>query len=107
MSSICENKYQEYFKEQEKKRESFCVRCGGCCGSFDDPCLHLKKDIRNQYRCEIYSKRFGLRKTINGEKFYCVPLREIINSYWENDYLCAYKKSKKYSWMASGKQLSQ
>ncbi len=76
---------------EEPYWESICRRCGGCCGAFDDPCQHLKKDGNKQYFCEIYPNRLGTRKTIGGENFNCVPIKKIINTSWKNDWLCAYK----------------
>ncbi|MFA6281402.1 MAG: hypothetical protein WCY05_02735 [Candidatus Omnitrophota bacterium] len=71
--------------------EAICRRCGGCCGAFDDPCQHLKKDSNNLYICEIYLNRLGTRKTIRGENFNCVSIKKILNTSWKNDWLCAYK----------------
>lgn len=84
--------YFRYFQEKEKFWENLCIRCGGCCGSFDDPCKHLKKDMASQWYCDIYNRRFGIRESISGEKFSCVPVKEILDTYWKNDYLCPYKK---------------
>ncbi len=84
--------YQKALELKDKEWEELCIRCGGCCGAFDDPCLHLKKDKNNKTYCEIYENRFGLRKTVKGEEFRCVPVKEIIHTHWKNDYLCACKK---------------
>ncbi|MCK4519614.1 MAG: hypothetical protein KAT96_00370 [Candidatus Omnitrophica bacterium] len=90
--------YLKYFEEKDKEWESLCRRCGACCGAYDDPCLHLKKDKEGKYNCEIYSERFGLKKSIKGEEFNCVPIKEIIKTHWKNDHLCAYKKLSKQGW---------
>lgn len=83
---------ESYFMSKEKEFEALCIRCGSCCGAYDgDPCLHLKKDKDNKYYCRIYPQRFGERKTISGDDFECVPIREILNDSWIGDYLCAYK----------------
>lgn len=82
----------EYLEEKEHQWESLCIRCGGCCGAFDDPCRHLKKTKSNKTYCEIYENRFGLRKTVSGEEFRCVPVKEIIRTHWKNDHLCACKQ---------------
>ena len=88
--------YYKYLEEKEKEYESLCRRCGACCGAYDDPCIHLKKDENGRYFCEIYHSRFGIRVTKGGETFRCVPIREIINEHWPKDYHCPYKKQ--YRW---------
>jgi hypothetical protein len=92
--------YQQYLNSKQQEWENLCIRCGGCCGGFDDPCLHLKKDNDNKYFCEIYQARFGQRKTVNGNKFNCVPIKEIIHTRWSNDNLCSYKRHIKMPWLA-------
>ncbi len=87
---------QTYLEQKEKTKEGLCKRCGGCCGAFDDPCLHLKKKRANIYHCEIYDKRFGDRETITGDEFTCVMVKEIINTHWKNEHLCAYKDTLKH-----------
>jgi len=82
----------KYLENKEKEWENLCIRCGACCGAYDDPCQHLKKDSKGKYYCEIYSQRLGVRKTVSGELFQCVMINEIIDTYWKNDYLCVYKK---------------
>ena len=83
---------EKYFRAKQTWWETLCKRCGGCCGSFDDPCIHLKKDAEGCYFCEIYASRFGTRKTVEGEEFDCVPINEIIDTSWKKDWLCAYKR---------------
>ncbi len=90
--------YQEALLLQEKQWEALCHRCGGCCGAYDDPCIHLKGDQANGFCCEIYSRRFGPRKTVSGEEFDCVLVKEILNTYWKNDQACAYKQYLKMPW---------
>jgi len=80
-----------YLQQKKEQWESLCRRCGGCCGGFDDPCKHLKKEETGFYFCEIYDSRLGVRETVAGEKFNCVNIREIINTSWKNDWLCTYK----------------
>ncbi|MFO8052684.1 MAG: hypothetical protein R6U54_01820 [Candidatus Omnitrophota bacterium] len=86
---------QKHLEKKEQEWESLCVRCGACCGAFDDPCLHLKKDKFGNYYCQIYSKRFGIRKTLNGQLFRCVPIKKLLRTHWKNDHLCPYKKLQK------------
>lgn len=87
--------YFDYWKEKEKEWEDLCLRCGACCGAYDDPCKYLKKDKDGKYFCQIYENRFGLRETISGEKFWCVPIKELIKRgiNWPKSYLCGYKKA--------------
>ena len=86
------SKVQGYLGKKEREWEKLCVRCGGCCGAYDDPCLHLKKRRNNKYFCAIYKNRFGTRKTVNGEEFDCVLVKDIIKTHWKNDHLCTCKK---------------
>jgi uncharacterized cysteine cluster protein YcgN (CxxCxxCC family) len=88
----------EYLEEKEREWERLCRRCGGCCGAYDDPCRHLKKDRDNKFYCEIYTTRFGPRKSVNGEDFVCVPIKEILHTHWKKDYLCVYKKLARQGW---------
>ncbi len=88
---------QQYFQDKEKEWEDICIRCGACCGAYEDPCKHLKKDKEGRYYCEIYPYRFGLRETVSGEKFYCVPIKEILHKWWPGSHLCAYKKKMGYA----------
>ena len=91
--------YQSYFQAQESEWEDMCIRCGGCCGSFDDPCKHLRKDPQQRYWCDIYHNRLGTREAVSGEKFQCVHIREILNTHWKNDHLCSYKRHAKKPWL--------
>lgn len=89
--------YQEYKIKKEKEYEALCKRCGACCGVSDgDPCRHLLKDEDGVYRCEIYENRRGLRKTISGKEFLCVPIRNIMSKSWAHSWNCPYKKLVKY-----------
>ena len=90
--------YLNYLENKEREWEKLCVCCGGCCGAYDDPCLHLKRDKKNKFHCKIYSDRFGSRRSVEGEEFNCVPVKEIINTHWKKDYLCVYKKLSKKGW---------
>lgn len=83
--------YASYLQEKEEEWETLCLRCG----ASDDPCKHLKKDANDIFFCEIYPHRFGLRETVGGEKFFCVPVREVLHSWWPRCHLCAYKKKLK------------
>lgn len=91
--------YEAYFEERRKQWENMCRRCGGCCGAYDDPCQHLKRNVQGLFYCEIYDRRFGERRSVGGEKFDCVPVREILHSHWKNDHLCAYKRYLQTPWL--------
>ncbi|MBN3039872.1 MAG: hypothetical protein JW867_01970 [Candidatus Omnitrophica bacterium] len=91
--------YQKRLETMEKRWEDLCIRCGGCCGAFDDPCVYLRKGKDNRYSCSIYPHRLGERVTVAGEKFDCVQLRKIINTHWKNDHLCVYKKILRMPWI--------
>jgi len=86
------NAVTAYFEKKEHEWENLCLHCGGCCGAHDDPCLHLKEEEGGKFHCEIYLKRFGLRCTIGGEKFNCVPIKEILDTHWKKNYLCPYRR---------------
>ena len=88
------NIYQATQEAKERKYESLCLRCGACCGAFeDDPCSHLKKDDEIKYFCDIYEKRFGLQKTVGGRDFVCMPIRDILFKSWSGSWRCVYKKT--------------
>jgi uncharacterized cysteine cluster protein YcgN (CxxCxxCC family) len=96
---LADFKYAEYLKRKKEEWESLCKRCGACCGAFDDPCQHLKKGNFGKYYCTIYSSRFGIRQTITGTKFKCVPIEEILDRNWFGDRQCAYKINLKMPWL--------
>ncbi|MFA7677134.1 MAG: hypothetical protein WCY34_03075 [Candidatus Omnitrophota bacterium] len=96
---IKQESYQAFLQEKEKEWESLCRRCGACCGAYDDPCVHLKKNGDKTYYCEIYPDRLGLRKTVSGEEFRCVPVKRIIRTYWKNGHICPYKKILSGRWV--------
>jgi len=93
MEKIREEKYHDYSAAQEREWEILCLRCGACCGAYEDPCKDLKRGQENEYFCGVYSRRYGPRETAGGKKFRCLPIRDIIHMSWDHDYLCAYKKN--------------
>ena len=95
---INEKTYADCLQEKEKEWENLCAQCGGCCGAYDDPCLHLRKTLNGKFLCDIYYNRFGPKETVSGEKFNCVPIKEILDEHWNNDHLCGYKKYLKMPW---------
>lgn len=89
--------YQKKWIEQERAWEAICTNCGACCGALgDDPCENVYSD-GTRFLCRVYEHRFGLRKTLGGTEFSCVPLRYIIHQDWPGDHNCAYKKNIKRS----------
>lgn len=84
--------YEKYSRELEELFESYCTRCGRCCGSTDgDPCEHLNVDEKGMYFCDCYEERLGAQKTVSGEAFSCVPILEHIRK--KTLHLkCGYKK---------------
>jgi len=96
---MSETAYKKYLKLKENEWENLCIRCGGCCGAYDDPCKHLKKAGAGKFYCAVYETRFGDQLSLKGEEFKCVPVKEILNTHWKKDYLCVYKKYRKKSWI--------
>ncbi len=68
---------QQVLSKKEDEWERLCLRCGRCCGSNSDPCIHLKKDKDDRFFCEVYERRFGWHRTISGRFFRCVSIREV------------------------------
>lgn len=88
-----EERYKALQVKEERAWESKCTRCGACCGATDsDPCENLLFLPDGKYACKIYETRFGLRQTISGKKFHCVPIRDILHINWTGDSCCGYKK---------------
>ncbi len=88
-----EARYEALTQKQSLAWEAKCTRCGSCCGVADgDICENLEMRTNGLYACRIYETRFGMRKTLSGRVFQCVPLRWIINQHWPGDHLCGYKK---------------
>ena len=87
-----ENEYRGYLADKEREWENLCLRCGACCGAYEDPCRELRKDPDGKYSCGVYERRYGARQTVSGKKFRCMPIRDIIHMAWDHDQLCAYKK---------------
>jgi len=85
-------RYFKYLEMKEDEWESLCVRCGGCCGAYDEPCEHLKKTSKNKFYCQVYTNRLGTRKAVSGEEFDCVAVKKILHTRWKKDYLCGCKK---------------
>lgn len=87
------SEYEECLARKAQEYENRCLRCGACCGVFEkDPCVKLVQDPDGRYRCSDYENRFGMQKTIKGNEFKCVTLRQILVGSWAGSWKCAYKK---------------
>jgi uncharacterized cysteine cluster protein YcgN (CxxCxxCC family) len=83
--------YQKKLEEKEKEWEALCLRCGACCGAFDDPCQNLRWAGGKSY-CAVYERRFGTQKAVSGESFNCVHITKLLDKPWKGDEKCAYKQ---------------
>jgi len=70
--------YESYLAMKEKEYESLCLRCGQCCGVSNDPCQHLERLADRSYVCKIYNNRLGTHKTVKGNNFTCVPIKDLV-----------------------------
>jgi len=87
-----EQDYEVWLRYRQECWEARCGRCGACCGAFDgDACEHLRKDEFQKYDCAIYENRFGKHRTLHGHEIHCVPIRQILHSFWPGDACCGYK----------------
>ncbi|MFA5039335.1 MAG: hypothetical protein WC732_06610 [Candidatus Omnitrophota bacterium] len=85
--------YEKALQKAQEDYEGLCLRCGGCCGLFEnDPCTELRSGNDGRHFCGIYEERFGLRRTVRGNEFLCVPMRNVISGSWAGSWKCAYKK---------------
>ena len=84
--------YDTYQKIQKEQYESICTNCGACCGIGDgDPCKNLFKKSNETYTCLVYNNRLGKQKTVSGNSFNCIPIREALK-YKDNLPNCSYRK---------------
>jgi hypothetical protein len=91
-----EVRYEKYWEDKYREYEDQCARCGSCCGAGeDDPCAYLRLSEGGGYRCAEYDQRTGLKKTVSGKEFLCVPIRRILFKYWIGASRCAYKRGLK------------
>jgi uncharacterized cysteine cluster protein YcgN (CxxCxxCC family) len=86
--------YESYLEQQEKEYESLCLRCGKCCGALNDPCENLERLASGAYVCKGYNNRLGTHKTMSGNYFTCVPIKELVKKD-ALPYGCAYSMVKK------------
>jgi hypothetical protein len=86
-----QHQYQEWMQTRERDWEALCCHCGACCGAFDDPCENLMFRDGKSF-CRVYENRLGVQKTIKGEAFACVSIRQKMGTSWPGDERCRYKK---------------
>lgn len=72
-------KYLESAQKAQSEYESVCRRCGRCCGVGNDPCVKLALQIDGSYLCADYDNRLGKQKTIGGNEFTCVQIRDHVS----------------------------
>ena len=87
-----EQAYQAWLFTRQQDAEALCRHCGACCGAWEDPCVHLLISPEGRSSCNIYTDRFGLRKTVAGHSFTCVPVRVKLGTSWPGDERCGYKR---------------
>ena len=85
--------YNESMALKKIEWENQCLRCGACCGAFDDPCENLHKDMTGKFYCGVYDHRFGQWHTISGKELNCILIREklALGHSWPGDEHCGYK----------------
>ena len=77
--SAADTSSRRWFPPDEFYDEATCSRCGICCGSSDGrPCEHLRRLEDGTCTCEIYRRRLGHHRTVDGQEFLCVPIRIVI-----------------------------
>lgn len=70
---------ETWFPPEEFYTDELCSRCGVCCGSTDGhPCEHLRRNPEGCWFCEVYATRFGIHRTVDGQRFECVAIRAVI-----------------------------
>lgn len=83
--------YETYQLHKEEEFENVCVRCGNCCGTQQDPCIHLIAQPDGKFLCDVYTSREGIQKTRSGKFFNCVLIRNVLHDHWPGNWSCAYK----------------
>ncbi|MDP3790034.1 MAG: hypothetical protein Q8R48_06510 [Candidatus Omnitrophota bacterium] len=74
-----EDSYLRKQEEQFREYEGRCLRCGECCGvNGTDPCANLIKQSDGKYYCSVYENRLGPQKTVSGNVFNCVTIRDVV-----------------------------
>ena len=81
--------YERYQKTRLDEYELLCLRCGECCGVGSDACENLESGGGGGYRCRIYNDRLGPQKTVSGNIFNCVAIKNNIRDGFSNPG-CAY-----------------
>ncbi|MBL7157027.1 MAG: hypothetical protein ISS92_02565 [Candidatus Omnitrophica bacterium] len=71
--------YQNHLKDEFLKYEAMCAQCGQCCGAnTNDPCANLEALGNGKYACRAYETRLGIQKTVKGNIFICVSIKDNI-----------------------------
>lgn len=87
--------YEVFLKKSAQEYDERCLRCGACCGVYEhDPCAKLIREEDGRYRCSDYRNRFGEQKTVYGNTFNCVTLRQILSGSWAGSWRCGYTKGR-------------
>lgn len=68
--------YSRHSKQLFKAYEGLCKRCGRCCGLENDLCAELVKQADGTYLCRDYQHRIGKHRTVGGNEFTCVEIRD-------------------------------
>ncbi len=82
----------QWLAVKEDEWESLCCHCGACCGAFEDPCEHLFIGLDKKSCCLVYENRIGPQKTVSGQSFNCVNIRQKFGQSWPGDIHCAYNR---------------
>ena len=82
---------QHWLSAKQKEWELLCRNCGACCGALEDPCQHLHIGPEGKSTCLVYETRLGPQKTVSGQSFNCVGIREKMGQSWLGDARCPYK----------------
>ncbi|MBF0387650.1 MAG: hypothetical protein HQL20_07320 [Candidatus Omnitrophica bacterium] len=85
------DKLNQWFSGKQSEWEARCHNCGACCGAFEDPCEHLHIGREGASTCLVYEQRLGPQRTVSGQIFNCVNIREKSGQSWPGDHHCAYK----------------
>ena len=72
---------QRWFPPAEFYAPELCTRCGVCCGATDGhPCEHLVRGADGTFLCEIYENRLGPHRTVDGHRFACATIKQVIET---------------------------
>ena len=73
-----DDRYDSIENGKLREDEAKCRQCGLCCGAFGhDPCFNLVESGKGRYSCAVYENRLGPQKTVSGNIFTCVTIRDV------------------------------